>query len=249
MISNKRGSVSVRTILLLLANVGMLVWILSARASASKPSPSYSNNNTGGYTATPSTNEDTGKDLIIPGVDDDEAVAVQTEPPHQEEKPDSNPQIESNTETSDPIPDEKLNLQMFDWYESHVRYNWFPEDATQLTELQDILGDWKAWVKYDPNNESGNPGDLLAYINIDPGQNQIAATCYWYWSRYQNNPDGNYESGQSHFYGSFEDGQLYTEGPGVLHIKYFCEYNGTQYGVGMMQTKEGVKAIICLMRP
>lgn len=241
MITNQKGSVSIRTILLLLANAGMLIWILSARASASKPSPSYTYNNTGGQTATASSYENTSQELYIPEVDE-ETAAVSSDPAQTEETaPDSEP--------ATLIPDEKLNLQMFDWYENDVRYNWFPEGSVQLTELQDILGDWKAWVKYDPNNESGNPGDLLAYVNIDPGQNAIAASCYWYWSRYQNAPEGSYDSAQSHFYGSFEDGQLYTEGPGILHIKYFCEYNGTQYGVGMMQTKEGIKAIICLMRP
>lgn len=240
MITDHKGSVSIRTILLLLANAGMLVWILSARASAAKPAPSYNYSNPGGNPVTTPGDDNPGQELVIEEPGDEEVVAVTTPQPEE-----TNP----NPAASQPVPDEKLNLQMFDWYENDVRYNWFPEDAVQLTQLPDILGDWKAWVKYDPNNESGNPGDMLAYVNIDPGQNDIAATCYWYWSRYQSNPEGSYESGQSHFYGSFNDGQLYTEGPGILHIKYFCENNGTQYGVGMMQTKDGVKAIICLMRP
>ena len=241
MITNSKGSVSLRTIFLLLANAGMLVWVLSARASAAEPAPSYTSN-AGGYTTSTSADENTGQDLYIPEPEEEDA-AVTAVPSAQPEETDSYPG------SSDPVPDETLNLQMFDWYESDVRYNWFPEDAVQLSGLPEILGDWKAWVKYDPHNESGNPGNLLAYVNIDSGQNDIAVTFDWYWAQYQDDPEGSYESGKSYFNGSFQDGQLYTEGPGILHIKYFCEYNGTQYGVGMMQTKEGIKAIICLMRP
>ena len=241
MITDTKGSVSIRTIFLLMANVGMLMWVLSSRASASRQNPSYPPGSSGGSAASASADAGTGQDLSIPETIQEDAP-VQSQPVQPEA-------TESDHRSTDPIPDEKLNLQMFDWYETDVRYNWFPQDAVQLTSLQDILGDWKAWVKYDPNNESGNSGDLLAFINIDPGQNDIAVTCDWYWTHYHKDPEGYYENEQSHFYGSFADGQLYTEGSGLLHIKYFCEYNGAQYGVGMMQTKEGVKAVICLMRP
>ena len=244
MINNRKGSVTARTVLLLLANAGFLIWVLTARADAANPRPaSLSGSPTG--TAASAYEDAPESGLYIPELEEEYDVPAA---PDSVSAPDA-PSAPAADKPASFTPDETLNLEMFDWYENNVRYNWFPSNAEQITNVGDILGEWKGWVKYDPNDEHGMSGDFLLYLDIDTGQNNMAATCRWYWTHYHRDPQGSYDDGQSHFYGSFNDGQLYTEGPGVLHIKYFCNLEGKQYGVGMMETTDGVKAIICLMRP
>lgn len=240
MISNHRGSVSIRTILLLTANAGFLIWILSARANAKDTQPLSPVSYNGEAPQAYSPNSEAEPALFIPEMDE---VIEPTEPSADSQM------SENDSQNMPAIPDETLNLAMFDWYENTVRYNWFPSSAQQITDVSEILGDWKGWVKYDPNNEHDTSGDFLLYLNIDAGQSDIAATCRWYWTHYHKDAEGTYDDGQSHFRGTFDNGQLYTEGPGILHIKYFCSLEGRQYGVGMMKTTDGIQAIICLMRP
>ena len=66
MITDPKGSVSIRTIFLLMANVGMLMWVLSSRASASRQNLSYPTSSSGESAASASADAGTGQDLSIP---------------------------------------------------------------------------------------------------------------------------------------------------------------------------------------
>ena len=173
MISNHKGSVSIRTILLLTANAVFLIWILSARASAKDARPVSPVSYNGKTQQASSSQSESEPALFIPETDE---VIEPTQNGADSQM------SETGSQTMPAIPDETLNLAMFDWYESTVRYNWFPSSAQQITEVSEILGEWKGWVKYDPNNEHDTSGDflidLLSMVYVgDDNDSEISVLC------------------------------------------------------------------------
>ena len=148
-----------------------------------------------------------------------------------------------------------ITMLDFDWYTSTVSKMGFPsEDEDNIHYIEndgDLYGVYKAYIKYDPNNITGERADFLLFMDIEPGTENDFATLEWYWSHYLSEPEGYYETDRadSHFYGYLGDAQYHASGPGTMDITEFRVWNGVVYGVGTMRTTDGVPAIICIRKP
>ena len=126
----------------------------------------------------------------------------------------------------------------------------FPEDAEFIKENSELYGQWKGYIKYDPKNTTGGRADFLLFFDLEPGTENDAATLHWYWSQYITEEEGTYVTDweDTHYYGYLGDGQYQASGSGTMEILYFFKWNGVKYGLGRMNSSEGVPAILCLMR-
>ncbi len=160
------------------------------------------------------------------------------------------------TAASDVMPEmvagfdeEDITLEDFDWYESDVRLNWFPEEAVQFQDFQRMKGKWRAYIKFDPKNEAGRRTDILLHIYISGDEENVTAEYDWYWIHNYNDPEGRYDDDEtSYYYGKYEDGEIYAEGAGNVTFRYFYEWDEEEYAIGVMESRAGVKAILCMMR-
>ena len=137
----------------------------------------------------------------------------------------------------------------FDWYFSDVKNNGIWADAETITNLGEVLGDWKAYILYDPERTGDEACEMLFNLKIDAGQNNIELLCDWYYIRYFKDEEPSYEDNDSTFRGSWNEGSIDASGPGTLHISGFYERDGRQYALGSMTAKDGTPADLVLKRP
>jgi hypothetical protein len=136
----------------------------------------------------------------------------------------------------------------FDWYISDVSVNGVPENAVQITELGDILGDWKAYNHYDPNNTTGNTCEMLFNLELSVEEAGVKALFDWYYTKYAKNEEAEYENSTTTYIGNWNNGSLHAESKGSIDISEFYELDGKQYAVGTMLDRNGVPAVVALVR-
>ena len=145
--------------------------------------------------------------------------------------------------------EEYIGMEDFNWYTSIVSESWFPEEAIQFNEFQRMKGKWRAYIKFDPMNEAGRREDMLLHIYISGDEDNVEAEYDWYWYQHLNEPEGNYDDSEnSYYYGAYKDGEIYAEGAGDVAFRYFYEWDGEEYAIGVMHSQAGVPAILCMMR-
>ena len=137
----------------------------------------------------------------------------------------------------------------FSWYIDDVSHNGIWRDAEVITDLGEILGEWKAYIQYDPDNLTGNPCDILFNADISVGQNAIEVLCDWYYVKYETDEEPTYQTNaQSHFSGTWSDGRIHAEGPGTMDLTEFFTKGGYQFAIGTMKDTDGIPGTIVLVR-
>ena len=205
----------------------------------------------------------------------DEMPGILSSSPMPEKTPDVVPQepIESadpnETETAPPEPQETTETELlnnrpevkkdpegrrpdysdFDWYFHDVQQHGMYADAARITDPGEVLGEWKAYILYDPENMTEESCEMLFKLNISVGQYDIELLCDWYYSRYFSKEEPEYEEGSTHYRGSWDNGAISATGSGTMNLNGFYEKDGRQYGLGTMNSKNGVPAVIVLVRP
>ena len=145
--------------------------------------------------------------------------------------------------------EEYIGMEDFEWYTSNISENWFPEEAIQFNEFQRMKGKWRAYIKFDPMNEAGRRQDMLLHIYISGDEENVTAEYDWYWYQHLNEPEGYYDDSEnSYYYGAYKDGEIHAEGAGDVVFRYFYEWDGEEYAIGVMHSQAGVPAILCMMR-
>ena len=143
----------------------------------------------------------------------------------------------------------ELTLEDFDWYESVVRDNKRPEGAEFFTDYGRMKGGWKAYIEFDPDNSEGRRLEMLLYVNITGGEDDVSVECDWYWEHDLNTDESRYDNSDSSFYyGNYDEGEIFASGAGNMRIRYFWEKDGTEYAVGTMESRAGVEAMLVMMR-
>lgn len=143
----------------------------------------------------------------------------------------------------------ELTLEDFDWYESVVSNDWFPEEAEQFGDFNRMKGGWRAYIKFDPFNEAGRRTDILLHIYISGSEDDVAVECDWYWIHDYHDPEGSLDDDESsYYYGIWSDGEIHATGAGKMDILWFYEWDEEEYAIGRMESQAGVKAILCMMR-
>lgn len=177
-------------------------------------------------------------------VSEDITVSVQEELPVSEEM---------NLYVPDGV-DGRPSMDDFAWYPKEVQLKEFDSDVPGIHDPGELTGYWKAYIKLDPDNENDMRADLLLNVDISIEQYNTDMKFVWYSIHFLKDPDSYYDDAEpSHFYGSFEDQEngveLKAEGPGKVHMRRFYNYQNRQYGVGRIDTADGVAGILCLVRP
>ena len=195
--------------------------------------------------------EDTGSDYPAPGNSSAVSSSVSgvpsgTIPDPEEISEFYDPEADDISQADGPL----ITMADFDWYTKTVSQTGFPEDAEFIKENSELYGQWKGYIKYDPKNTTGGRADFLLFFDLEPGTENDIATLHWYWSQYITEEEGTYVTDweDTHYYGYLGDGQYQASGSGTMEILYFFKWNGVKYGLGRMNSSEGVPAILCLMR-
>lgn len=136
----------------------------------------------------------------------------------------------------------------FDWYFNDVKENGMWADAEEITNLGEVLGDWKAYILYDPDRMSEEPCEMLFNMDISAGQSDLELLCDWYYIWYFSEEEPSYEDNDSLFRGNWSNGAISASGPGTMNLSGFYEKDGNQYALGTMSTTSGTPAIIVLVR-
>ncbi len=176
---------------------------------------------------------------------------VETESPTSTPDETTTPPADSTTVYS---ANERPEMADFSWYPNDVQLAEFGSQVPGITDPGKVTGTWKVYIKLDPDNKMNMRADMLANANLSIGQYSTEMMIDWYTICYLK--DGKTledEAENSYYYGSFTNdayGLVFNaEGSGTLNVKRFYEWNGKQYGVGRMETPNGITAILCLVRP
>ena len=147
------------------------------------------------------------------------------------------------------IREEPFTMDDFSWYENEFKYNGFYNDDVFIYDPAVLAGDWKGYIKYDPDNSQGQRGDFLFYADISENAGQMDLVIDWYWTHYYAQDDGHYDDGTTVYTGSFQGEEYHAEGYGTIIIRRFFQRGDMLYGVGMIETPDGLRSILCLVRP
>lgn len=138
----------------------------------------------------------------------------------------------------------------FSWYMDDVYVNGIPMDSVPIYDSTMIVGDWKGFILYDPDNSFNSFATEYMNVNIDIQDMKADVT----FDLYQYCP-GNSEiinvSGEVMKYsGNYEAGAVYATGGGNVHLDSFYSLSDNrQYAVGRIDTVDGTPAYLALVRP
>ena len=262
------------TLIVAVIDVALLVWIINsepwkpeehvtAQEAVQETAQAMPQETTQSYSAAEELPEASSADLFLPPSDDgdlsvpDENLSASEENPpiYAEAAPEpaadygQDLQSDLQLEYSGDTVESELSMADFTWYESDVSRNGFPPEAEQFTEYDRMRGGWKAYIKFDPDNSNGRRMDLLLYVMINGDQDHVTVECDWYWEHMLSEAEGQYTADEpSYYFGNYEDGQIHATGAGKMDIRYFYDWNGKEYAVGVMESQAGVKAILCMVR-
>ena len=262
------------TLIVAVIDAALLVWIINsepwkpeehvtAQETVQETAQAMPQEAEQSYSAAEELSEGSSADLFLPPSDDgdlsvpDENLSVSGENPsvYDEASPESaadygqDLQSDLQLEYSGDTVESELSMADFAWYESDVSRNGFPPEAEQFTEYDRMRGGWKAYIKFDPDNSNGRRMDLLLYVMINGDPDHVTVECDWYWEHMLSEAEGQYSADEpSYYFGNYEDGEIHATGAGKMDIRYFYDWNGKEYAVGVMESKAGVKAILCMVR-
>lgn len=158
------------------------------------------------------------------------------------------PVVSSHPEVKKDPDGRRPDYSDFDWYFNDVKEHGMWSDAEKIDNLGEVIGDWKAYILYDPDKTTDEPCEMLFNIDISVGQHDLSVLCDWYylWD-FSDEPE--YQDSQSTFRGPWNNGSISASGPGTMNLTGFYAKNGKQYAVGSMTSRDGVPAVVALVRP
>ena len=242
-------------LLLLVIDLALLVWIVSAWAGQRKE-PSQAT------LALP----------VQPPVGQSEPTQTEALPPAPEQVlPPENaaPMIVLDTELAAPAeptaPTEPAPVQsvsydttqrpvdgdFLDWYANNAMLYGMPQGAEQIYDLSQLTGDWKGLIYYDPWNTIDSRASELLNFRLEGDASGVTLTAHWYTITFL--PEGTCYSEEdradSVFAGQWDLGSLWATGPGTIRLAAFYTLNGKQYAIGTMDAPDGTPTYVAMVRP
>lgn len=186
----------------------------------------------------------------IEGIVDIEDEPIDTEP--EDIAQDTVAEVEEEQfDVSDYSTTARPSLSDFMWYFDNVHYNGIPSEATYIYDSEQIVGDWKGFIFYDPERKMNSYGVEFLNVNlkIDGQKADVAFDLYELY--FENTEVINEEGGPLlNYSGNFEAGAVYATGGGNVHIDTFYTMpDKKQYAVGYLDTPDGTPAYLALVRP
>jgi hypothetical protein len=187
-----------------------------------------------------------------PGGFDDESFGnspVSGEPAGSDSSPEAPQQtgLDEDYSTS-----ERPDLSDFLWYVESVFFDGPPEGRTPVSGFAELVGGWKAYIWYDPNDAAGAGGWDFLNINIDGRASGVTVTLDWYRMGMADTGSTLDVTGLADtvLYGDYSQSGLTAGDPGyTVHIAEFYFYNGKQYGVGSISMESGEETYVAMVRP
>ncbi|MBR4719323.1 MAG: zinc ribbon domain-containing protein [Lachnospiraceae bacterium] len=132
----------------------------------------------------------------------------------------------------------------------------FSGRAYRLTDYDDVIGGWKGYLCYDPNNTyADNPwgGPVVFLVHAEISGEEDSPVIYFEWLQYRNTFDG--DEGNLTTTGTFEcknsdnviNGKM--ENGWRINLEHFYWQSGQEYATGRMKAADGGDCILALFRP
>ena len=128
--------------------------------------------------------------MDLPGIVTTPPTAVPETPAVNTPKPEKTPvptELPSATPASSTYPEvakdpegRRPGYEDFDWYLTDVRKNGVWSDAERIMDPGEVMGEWKAYILFDPNRTGEESCEMLFNADISAEQNGMDVLCDWY---------------------------------------------------------------------
>lgn len=147
--------------------------------------------------------------------------------------------------------EERPDLEDFLWYTEDVIENGVPEGAQIIDSAEFVLGGWKGFILYDPNNNYGANSAELLNVDISGTGEELRLTLDWYLMLIPGETQAYDETDMDDvvFEGEWIGGGIQTFGWGELRLRRLYALEGKQYAFGSLETPDGIPALLALVRP
>ena len=147
--------------------------------------------------------------------------------------------------------EERPDLEDFLWYTEDVIENGVPEGAQIIDSAEFVLGGWKGFILYDPNNNYGANSAELLNVDISGTGEELRLTLDWYLMLIPGETQAYDETDMDDvvFEGEWIGGGIQTFGWGELRLRRLYALEGKQYAFGSLETPDGIPALVALVRP
>ena len=143
----------------------------------------------------------------------------------------------------------------FDWFITDVYKNGPQEGSEYISHPEDVLGDWKCLVIYDPKNDEGKLSHHYGSAHANcrknkEGEEELNITIEWNYCVDQEG-DRTDETGKERFLslGPFSEDGWYNKNMDRNLWLNMWSYDGTQYAAGSVELQDVKKTYIALVRP
>ena len=126
-----------------------------------------------------------------------------------------------------------------------------PERATQVTDLESVLGGWKGYVRYLPVAEGDSKVEEFLSVHVDVSQTSTTFRFDWDERSIDGGARQPDDSPDAEFLGTWDGdaGAIYaTEASGNLEMRRFWYEDGRQYAYGTLQLPDGTVGSVYLTR-
>lgn len=146
--------------------------------------------------------------------------------------------------------DSRPSASDFSWYMDDVYANGIPIYSLPIYDSSMIVGDWKGFILYDPDNSFNSFATEYMNVNIDIQDMKADVTFDLYQFCPGNSEIINVDGEVMKYSGNFEAGAVYATGGGNVHLDSFYSLSDNrQYAVGRIDTVDGTPAYLALVRP
>ncbi len=146
---------------------------------------------------------------------------------------------------------EHPGLEDFYWYTEDVMENGVPEGAQIIDNVAYVLGGWKGFILYDPDNSYGANSAELLNATIESSDDNLRLTLDWYLMLIPGETEAYDETDMEDivFEGEWIGGGIQVFGRGELRLRRLYDLDGKQYAFGSLETPDGIPALVALVRP
>ena len=145
---------------------------------------------------------------------------------------------------------ETARLQDFLWVTQDIVKGLLPAGHDRLTDFDELLGGWKAYIIDDLNGQYGSGIERLCRTEFVRDTNGNGMIFTWVYVHNTKTDEGyNDYSPPTAFYGEMRDGRFHGLGTGSIDMTDFYVLNGHEYAIGTLHWPDAVTGTVFLVRP
>ena len=145
---------------------------------------------------------------------------------------------------------ETARLQDFLWVTQDIVKGSLPAGHDRLTEFDELIGGWKAYIIDDLNGQYGSGIERLCQAAFTKDANGNGMTFTWAYIHNTKTDEGyNDYTPPTTFYGEMQNGSFHGLGTGSIDMTDFYVLNGHEYAIGTLHWPDAVTGTVFLVRP